>query len=158
MLIYCWTWPFLTCHYLSSACWDASHEHTVFLLTHTLILYSPCILYTCTLMSIPKAIHLLYVYTVHIHTNKYTVPFTPFLCISDSLSTPFYSNFNPLHEFLGLPCLPLLAVILPLFTYFSQSLSFCLSFLFSGFLLPLDPVLLLDSNTVIVDSLSIQLL
>lgn len=50
-------------------------------------------------------------------------------------------------SFEDLPVL-ILAAILPLFTYFSQSLSFCLSFLFSGFLLPVDPVLFLDSNTL----------
>lgn len=134
------------CCYLSSACWDASHKHTMCMLTHTLPLSNSYILYTRTLMSIPTQ----KIYTaMYIHIHKPAS--TQYLSQPSSASQTHYQPpstqiSTPLHEFRGPPRLPLFTVILPLYICLSLSLFLCLSFLFSGFLLPVDPVLFLDSN------------
>lgn len=131
----------------SSACWDASHEHKVFLLTHTLSLSNSCILYTRTVM--PTLTQKIYTSMyIHLHTCKYTVPFTS-SASWDHYQPPSTQISNPIHEFWGSPCLPFLALILPLFIYCISLFPFpSISLLFSGFLLPVDPVLFLDSNTL----------
>lgn len=121
-------------------------EHTVFSLTHTLLRSNSYILYTRTLMPVPTQKLYTSVY-IHIHTHAST----QYLSRPSSASQTHYQPPSTQLLSMSLEVLPVslsLAVILPLFIYLSLFLSLYLSFLFSGFLLPVDPVLFLDSNTL----------
>lgn len=66
---------------LSSACWDASHAHTIFLLTHTVHVHGHS--------HIQKHKDISYTHT-HTSTHQHTVPVMSSLCGSWSVSSDWH--------------------------------------------------------------------